>query len=90
VLDPGEGLAHWRNPQLGSAHAAIALDRCESGSVKHTDVLRHRGERHVEARRELADRAVAGCEPRQDVAPGRIGERAEGQVERIGMVNHLV
>jgi hypothetical protein len=90
VLDPGEGLAHWRNPQLGSAHAAIAFDRREPRAMKDTHVLRHRGERHVEASRKLADATLADGELRQDFSASGIGQRGECLVERGRSVNHMV
>jgi hypothetical protein len=53
-------------------------------------VLRRRGERHVEARRELADRFFTTSEPRQDLPPYWMRERGKGCIEARLMVNHVV
>jgi hypothetical protein len=53
-------------------------------------VLRRRRQRHVEPRRQLADRLVARREPGEDLAPDRVRERSEGGVETRLMVNHMV
>jgi hypothetical protein len=53
-------------------------------------MLRHRGERHREARREIADRSLAGREARDDRTPGRVRERGERVIEAAGVVNHAV
>ncbi len=53
-------------------------------------VLRHRGERDVERLGELGDTVLARRQSRQDRAPRRIGERPEGPIERLGIINHIV
>jgi hypothetical protein len=53
-------------------------------------VLRRGRQRHVEARRELADRLFPGRQSREDLAAYRMREGTEGDVERRLMVNHVV
>ena len=64
-------------------HASLFLDRREPGALQHAHVLGDGGERHCESRRELADGVIAGCEPREDVAPRGVGEGGERVVERL-------
>ncbi len=90
VLDPIARAPHGSGAQAGAPYAALAFDRGESGATEHAHVLGDGGERHVEARCEFANRAVAGGEPRQDLAARGIGERGKRGVERGGLVNHVV
>lgn len=89
-LDPLGGVPEWRGTKRGASHAAIAAHDGETGTLQHPHVLRDRGEGHVEPPGELADRLLAGGEAREDLAPRRIGERAERAVEGALMVNHSV
>jgi hypothetical protein len=61
--------------------------------LEHRDVLLHRGERHLVAGRQLADRRVGVHHAGEDVAPRRVGERAEQLVEVLrrepATYNHL-
>jgi hypothetical protein len=68
----------------------MALYGRESCTLQHADVLRHRGERHVEASRKLADATLADGELRQDFSASGIGQRGECRVERGRSVNHMV
>ena len=90
ALDPVARPSQRLRPELGRAHATRALDSGELGPLQHADVLRHGGQRHVEARCELTDRAVAGGELGEDRTPRGVGERGEGAVERPLIVNHVV
>jgi len=90
ALDPRRRLAHRRGDERRAPHAPLAADAREAGALEDSHVLRDRGQRHLESRRKLADRALARCEPRHDRAPCRIGESSEGIVERPLMVNHMV
>jgi hypothetical protein len=91
VLDPLERAPHGRGCEPHAPHAALTLDGGEARALEHAHVLRHRGQRHVEARGELADRPFAGGEARENLAPGGVGERGERRVERVRvMVNHMV
>ena len=89
-LDPGVGVAERARTKTCPPHPPVALDMRQSGALENHQVLRHSRKRHVESRGELADRPVAGGEPGEDLPAGRVGQRAEGRVERTGMVNHMV
>jgi hypothetical protein len=90
TLDPRRRLAHRRGDERRAPHASLAADARKAGALEDTHVLRDRGQRHLESRRKLADRALACSEPRNDRAPCRIGESSEGIVEGPLMVNHMV
>ncbi len=90
VLDPLERAAHRRRAQRRAPNSTFLLHGRELGALEHAHVLGDGGERHVESRGELADRAVAGGEAREYVAPRGVGEGKERVVERSGMVNHTV
>jgi hypothetical protein len=62
----------------------------ESRFFQNLQVLRDRGERDVERLGEVGDAELARRQSRQDRAPRRIGEGAEGPIERSGIVNHPV
>jgi hypothetical protein len=74
--------------------AAVPSLRDELRPLEHGDVLLDGGERHVVARRQLGDRRVGVHDPGQDVAAGRIGQRAEQLIQslrcRLSIYNHLV
>jgi len=55
-------------------------------------MLHDRGQRHRKRLRQLADRqAFATAEPRQQRAPGRIGQRGKGAVQNVFLIlNHTV
>jgi len=88
--DPRECVAHRRGTERCAAHAPLLLDGREPGALQHAHVLRDGWERHVESRRDLADRQDASGEAGEDVAPRGVGESGEGVVERPGTVNHVV
>jgi hypothetical protein len=89
ALDPRRGFAHRRGDERRSADAPLAAHAREPGALEDAHVLRRRGERHVEPRRELADRLVTRGEPAEDLPPHRVREGSEGGVEG-GIVNHVV
>jgi len=82
--EPGVGRAKRRHTEAGAPDASIARDPRQSGALEDADVLRDRGERHVEPRRELADGRRASGEPGEDLASRRVGERAERRIEDSG------
>jgi hypothetical protein len=90
VRDPRERVAHRDSMERRSAHSTFLLYRCQSRALQHAHVLGDRRKRHRESRRKLADRAVAGGESCEDVAPSGIGESEERVVEGAGTVNHTV
>jgi hypothetical protein len=65
-------------PPLG-----IALAHDEPGAFEHVDVARHRGQREIEGRGQLADGRVTLGEPREDGAARGVGEGREHGIERF-------
>jgi hypothetical protein len=91
MRDPRERVAHGRGVERCASHAAFFLNGGEPRALQHAHVFRDGRERHREARRQLADRVIAGRESREDVAARGVGQRREGVIERPGvMVNHMV
>jgi hypothetical protein len=84
ALHPFERGAHRGRRERGATHASTALDGRQPRGLQHADVLGDRGQRHVEAGRELADRAIAATKPRENVATRRVGEGVEGGIEGDG------
>src|SRR5262245_37288027 len=60
---------------------AAALD--QPRPLQHLEMLRHRGAADLERLGELADRRLPQRQPREDGAPGGIGEGREGDAEAI-------
>jgi len=76
----GQGLGfHPYRTALG-----VAAPRDQPGLLQHLQVLGDRRLAHGERRGQLADRGLAGGQPRQDGAPGRVGQGGEGGVEPRG------
>ena len=71
-------------------NASVALSHQQPGFFQNAKMLRHRGKRHVERLRELADGPLPESETGEDRAAGGIAQGGEGGVERIGTVNQLV
>jgi len=90
ALDPRGGVAHRGGDERRAAHAPLAADAGEPRALEHAHVLRRRGQRHVEPRRQLADGLVPRRQPAQDLAPHRVRERRERGVEPRLIVNHVV
>jgi len=90
ALDPRRCIAHWRGHERRTADAPLALDARKPGALEDANVLGNGRERHVEARREIADGALSGCQPRNDCAARGVGEGGEGGVEARLEVNHMV
>ena len=68
-------------PSLTGAHPADLLGGDEPRLLERSHVLLHARERHLEPRREVADRGVAAAEALEDAAPSGVGQRREGGVE---------
>jgi hypothetical protein len=88
ALDPCGGVAHRCRDEGRASDATLAAHAREPRPLEHTHVLGRRGQRHVEARRQLPDGLVAGCEPAEDLTSHRVREGCERRVEL--MVNHVV
>ena len=96
-LELGEQTVHaaYRVRVAGDALSAAVLPLGhQAGSFQNGHVLLHGGKGHVVASGQLGDGRLCGHDPRQDVAPCRVGEGAEQVVEslarRYSMCNHLV
>ena len=79
--------------QAAAAHATVLAVLDESGAVQHAQVLADRGQGHAEGLCQLADGCFAQGQPGQDSAARRVGQGAEGGVERgrrLPMLNHMV
>jgi hypothetical protein len=90
LLDPDRRIAERIRPELAAPHPPVAADGGEASSSQHAQVFRYRRERHVEGSRQVADGRISRGEPRQEGAPGGIGEGGEGAVEGRLRVNHMV
>ena len=88
--NPVGGLLKRRGLQAALPHTAGLGRGDEAGVGEHAQVLHDRWHRHPVRRGEVADRRVAGREPREDRAARRIGERAERRVEARRILNHKV
>jgi hypothetical protein len=92
ALQPSHGLPH--RPRLETAKNGSAfLPPDDQACIRqHIDVLQHGRERHAERRGEIADRCAIGRgKAGDDGAPGRVRERAEGEVQGIWLkLNHMV
>jgi len=89
-LDPRRCLAHWRGDERRPPNAAFTAHARQAGALEHTNVLRDRGKRHREARREVADRALARRKPSDDRPARRVRERCKRTIETAGLINHMV
>ena len=72
--------------------AALLVSRDQPGVGEHVEVLHHRRQRHVERLRQFAHgKRLAGCQPRQQAAPGAIRQRGKDQIEAVvTILNHMV
>jgi hypothetical protein len=77
-----------------SLGAAVLPLGYETRPFQYGHMLLHGGKGHVVAGRQLGDGRLCGHDPRQDVAPRRIGEGPEqliqGVARRQSIYNHLV
>jgi hypothetical protein len=71
-------------------NASFALPDEQAGLFEHAEMLRHRGQRHVEGLGKLANRQLSEREPGENGAAGRITEGCEGGVECWRIVNQSV
>src|SRR4051812_32259876 len=69
-LHPLGGCAHRAGLEPAWPPLRVAALGYEAGALQHLQVLRHRGEAHVEGRGELGDGRLAGDEPAENGAAG--------------------
>src|SRR5262249_3446244 len=93
ALDPRRRTLHRSRHEPAVVDPPVLLAGEQPGMLEDAQVLRDRGERDVERRRELAYRRRGPLrEVRNDGAARRVGQRAEGGVEGGGggTINHMV
>jgi hypothetical protein len=97
-------LLELREQPIGTVHgvrvaghalrAAVFPLGHQPSTFQHGHVLLHGREGHLVSHGQFADGRVGGQHPRQDVPPGRIGQRAEQLVQvvarRLATYNHTV
>src|SRR5215211_4804650 len=83
-LHPCNRLVERLGVQPAGAPLRLAATHDQPGALEHLQVARDRGQAHRERLGELVDRRLALGQARQDRAPRRVGERTEGQAQRIG------
>jgi hypothetical protein len=81
LVHPIGGTRERRRDQPAAPEAPVAPNGGEPGALQHPEVFGDRRERHGERPREIADRRLAGREPCEERAAGRIGEGGEGAAE---------
>src|SRR5262245_1300441 len=79
------GGAEPRGPPL-----PLPPPRDEAGSLQHLEVLRDRGQAHLEGLRQLGHRGLALRQTREDGASGRIRQGPERAIQPIGDVHHSI
>jgi hypothetical protein len=89
-LQPGADALEGVGRKPACADAADLLRRHELRLLEQPDVRSHSGQRHAEGLGELADRRVAGAEPFEDGAAGRVGKCRKGAVDGRWILNHWV
>jgi hypothetical protein len=95
LLDPAGGVLHGLGSETAAVRAAVDFAPEQAGGFQNAQVFRNCGKRDPERRGEFGDGGFAESEAGEDGAAGRIGEGAEGGVERRGrgrarIVNHTV
>ena len=81
LRDPSLCIAQRCPNEATAAHASHSADIGEPRAFEHPQVLGHAGQRHVELRRKLTDRAFPRGELAEDRTSRRVSERAKGGVE---------
>jgi hypothetical protein len=95
AVEPIHGLLH-RSGDERAGHGATGFPPHDQPGVgEHREVLHHRGQRHGQRPGEFGDGKIAAFpQPRDERAPGRVGEGGESAVETaVGggwILNHKV
>jgi hypothetical protein len=90
MCDPVGGGVQWPRIETAAVNSSLPAALHEPGLFQDFQVLRDRGQRHVERLREIRDARLAEREPREDGATRRVGKGGERPVERAQIVNHIV
>ena len=86
TLDPFGDLFEPIGFETAGPPLRFAATRDEPRALQHPEVLGHGGKGHVERLRKLRDRCLALREPREDCAPRRVRQRAEGEAQSVGLL----
>ena len=92
MFEPVHRLLHGRSGQLAGDRAANLPAGDQAGIRQHVEVLHDGGQRDGKRPGEIADRhGLLALELGDQSAPGGVGKRGEGAVERGGLIlNHVV
>src|SRR5262249_17838100 len=90
ALKPGPPPLPPAPAHAAGAHAPCLLGCDQTSLLQHADVLLHARQRHLEALGQLCDRGVLAPELLDHAAPGRVGQRGEGDVKTGWILNHKV
>jgi len=84
AVEPIHRLLHRFRSEPACHDAAGLFARDQAGIRQHVEVFHDRGQRHGKRLGELTDRErIAVGKPRQQRAPGRIGERCESAIQDL-------
>src|SRR6266851_1238314 len=84
VLEPSACLLQRLRLKSAGAPLGLARARDQAGALEHLEMFRDGRQAHRKGRGQLANRALARRELREDRASGRISERREGGIETVG------
>src|SRR5215203_4868998 len=84
VAQPSIGLGERCCVEAHRAELRLAPARDEPCPLEHLEMLGDGGLAEIRRRHELVDCRLAGGEPGEDGAAGRIGQRGEDEIERLG------
>src|SRR5437867_3675118 len=84
ALHPSGCFAKPRRLEPCGPPLRVASTRDQPRMLEHLEVLRDRGEGHVEGLRELSDGSLARCETCQDCPPRGVRDRGKGRAEVVG------
>ena len=92
AVEPFVGFVHRLGAQPAGDDAAGLVASDQPGIRQHVEMLHHRRQRHRKRLGQRADREPVGlAQAGEQRAPGWVGERGKGAVERSGrIVNHVV
>lgn len=90
LRDPLLGVLQRFRGQAAAARAPGFLLRNQAGLFEHADVFHYRRQGHAVWLGQLGNGGLAKQEGSQNGAAGRVGQGAEGAIELVGILNHMV
>src|SRR5262249_773478 len=84
-FQPLRGLGQWGGFQFAPPALSILSSRDQSGALQHFEVLGDRRLGHGKRLSQLIYRSLARCQPRQNRAPRRIGQRGEDRIQALSI-----